>query len=115
MYGQFLYGFPQRKINISSQEPGQRQMPAAPEIHYRKRFIRRVKVHRDLNIEHIPQSGGHITVSAEIKVDLEGIGEHHQDSFHGRDPRRYVAIAPGNGFAERIRYDDFFTSPAENT
>ena len=98
----------QWKINVGSQKPGQRQMPAAPEIHHGKRFVGRVKVHGDLNIKHIPQSGCHIAVTAEIKVDLEGIGKHHQDPFHRCDPGRYVSVPPGNSLAERIRYDNFF-------
>src|SRR5699024_7200302 len=98
----------QRKIHICSQETCQSQMPAIPEVHNRQSLIRRIKVHGDLDIKHVSQSGSHVTVTAEIKVDLKCIGKHHHNTFHGCDPGGNVAVSPGHCLAQSIRNDHFF-------
>lgn len=53
-------------------------MPSLPQILYGTRFIGRIEINRQLDIEHFSQTDCHIAVTAEIKVNLEGIGEDNQ-------------------------------------
>ena len=51
-------------------------MPAFPKVYNSDRLIRRIEINCDVNIHHFADTGRHVTVTAEIKVDLKGIGEH---------------------------------------
>ena len=55
-------------------------MPALPQFFYGTCFIRRIKVYRKLHIKHISQSNRHITITAEIKINLKGIGQDYEQS-----------------------------------
>ena len=53
-------------------------MPSLPELFHGACLVGRIKVDGKLDIEHFAKSYGHITVSAEIKINLESVGEDHK-------------------------------------
>ena len=55
-------------------------MPALPEFPNIKALIRRIKIHGNADIKHEANAGGHITVSREVEIQLEGIA-------NGNEPR----------------------------
>ncbi len=71
----------QRDIDIGFQKTGQRHMPSVPEFGDGQRFIGRVKVLRQRDIEHAADADRHVAVAAEIKIELEGIAQGYQKSF----------------------------------
>ena len=50
-------------------------MPASPKLGYRARDIRVVEVFNKFKAEYLAESECHIRVSAEIKINLEGVCE----------------------------------------
>ena len=57
-------------IHISGKESGQGHMPSVPEIYNRYRLIGGIEIHRQFYIEHITNTICHITITAEIKINL---------------------------------------------
>ena len=53
-------------------------MPSLPQILHGTRFIGRIEINRQLDIEHFSQTDCHIAVTAEIKINLKGISQYHQ-------------------------------------
>ena len=51
-------------------------MPSVPEIGNGFGFVGRIKVERKLHAQHIADSVSHIAVAAEVKINLQGIGNH---------------------------------------
>ncbi len=56
-------------------------MPSVPEVRDGIRFIGRVEVLRQIDIEHGADADCHVAVAAEIKVKLEHIAERYQKGF----------------------------------
>ena len=50
-------------------------MPSLPQFFYGACFVGGIKVYRKLNIKHFSKPHCHITVTAEIKVDLKSVGQ----------------------------------------
>ena len=57
-------------------------MPAPPELFNGKGTVGMLKVFSEMESEHPPQTDCHVTVSAEVKINLHGIG-------NGPKPRAY--------------------------
>ena len=64
----------QRDVDISCEKPGQRHVPTFPEIPDIDRLIGTVEVFRQMDSEQFPQADGNVTVAAEVKIQLHGIG-----------------------------------------
>ena len=47
-----------------------------------------------MDIKHISKPGCHVAISAEIKINLEGIGQHSQNCFHGSKIISEMAVSP---------------------
>ena len=100
----------ERNIDIACEETAECDVPAAPDFTEIAAFIGRIKVDGKINAEHFPEADGHITVSAEIKVELECIGEHHK----GGGPELKVIDlleAEGDNAGERVGKKAFFGKP----
>lgn len=50
-------------------------MPPLPKLSEGKRLVRGIEIHRQVDIHHLPDADGHVTIAAEVKVDLDGIGK----------------------------------------
>ena len=72
----------QWNIDIFRKELRQRDMPALPEITDRQRFVGRIEVDGEIDVQHHGNTNSHITVTAEIKIDLKRIKQHHQKPVH---------------------------------
>ena len=55
-------------------------MPPPPELFHRAADIRIVEVLQEAETEHSPQTNGHVAVSGEVEVDLQGVAERTQPS-----------------------------------
>ncbi len=66
-------------------------MPSFPEIHNVDCLIGRIEVNRNLNAKHLADAPGHIAVTAEIKVQLQGIKNNHQYRIYSPQ-KRYVIV-----------------------
>src|SRR5690349_4906757 len=58
-------------------------MPAAPEVRRVERLVRRIEILRNPNAEKEPQAYGHVAVSGEVEIELEGVAKTGQP-----DPKR---------------------------
>ena len=47
-----------------------------------------------MDIKHISQTRCHITISTEVKINLESVGKHCKDRIHGCKSTAKVAVAP---------------------
>jgi len=61
-------------IDVGAEPSGERDMPAPPELGDRAGDIRIVKVFGEMEAEHLPHADGHVGVTGEVEVDLEGEG-----------------------------------------
>ena len=69
---------PKRDVQILQKPSGKGHMPSSPEFPDRATDIWIIKVFLKVESEHPSQTNGHITVTAEIKIDLEHIGNGSQ-------------------------------------
>ena len=65
----------QRAVDIGAQRPAEGDVPPAPEYGNALRAVRRPEILGDIDVEHLSQTNGHVRIAAEIKINLEGIGE----------------------------------------
>ena len=63
----------QRDIQVVAQEARQGHVPAAPELRDIARFIRRIEVQRQAHAEQARQADGHVGISGEVEIQLEGV------------------------------------------
>ena len=63
---------PEGYIDILGEKAVQCHVPASPEILKRGGSVGRVEVEREVYVEHASDAYGHVTVSAEIKIQLQG-------------------------------------------
>src|ERR1019366_3466756 len=68
----------QRVVEVIPQPTRETDVPSAPELPRAGRLIRLVKILRDVDAKEMAQAHGHVGITAEIKVDLEGITERGQ-------------------------------------
>lgn len=64
-----------RNIEVFSEPAGEGDMPSPPEFPYRDRGIGILEVFFKVKAEHPAQADCHITVPAEVKVDLKHISD----------------------------------------
>ena len=95
----------QRKIDICSEETGQCHVPALPEFHRRQRFVGRIKIKGQFQVEHPGNSHGHVTVTAEIKIQLEGVSQHDQKRVCGAE-YLHLGIPPVYRPRKKLSQDD---------
>ncbi len=74
----------QRNVGIVAEPRAERDMPAPPEFRCTARDIRIVEVLRKAEAEHPPQANGRITVSREIKVNLQSVSQHSEPGCRRR-------------------------------
>ena len=67
-------------------------MPASPEFRNGTGNVRIIEIFIEVKPEHFSQSDGHIRISAEIEVNLEGIGQRPQPGHPCR--QRHVCAEP---------------------
>ena len=58
-------------------------MPSVPEFQYRSGFIGRIEIDRKNDIEQRRNPRSHIAVTAEIKIELQCIGNNNEQYVHG--------------------------------
>lgn len=80
-------------------------MPASPEVADTQGAIWSIEILRQYNIEEQCNADRHIRVPAEIKVKLEGIGQHSHPGVHEMSSRGKAAIGKAG---QGIRDDHFF-------
>lgn len=100
----------QRNVDIVPEPAGKSDVPPPPEITDRHRPVRMVKVLRNVKAEPSAHANGHIGISREIEVQLEGVGQ-------GQDPGTGpggVGLQGRKHFSESIGQNDFLgQSPGE--
>ena len=72
-------------IDICPEKSGERHMPPFPELHNGRCLIWGIKIDRQLYIKQMTDPCGHVSIPAEIKVQLERIRERNQQGFHGAE------------------------------
>src|SRR3954464_944407 len=68
----------ERDVDVVSQTPRQRDVPAAPEVGRVERLVGRIEVDRDSQPEHVAESNGHVTVASEVEIELEAVADHRE-------------------------------------
>ena len=85
-------------------------MPSLPKVDDVFAFIRGVEVSGKLHVEHSCQTQGHFRISGEIKIKLEGIGQHSRPRFQNMFFRRMPEDIVGDG-GNLVRDQDFLGQP----
>ena len=73
----------QRDIDIFPEPGAQADVPAPPEFRDGAGLVGVFKVFQEMEAKQMPQADGHVGVSGEIEVDLEGEGDSAQPRRHG--------------------------------
>src|SRR5271157_906159 len=60
-------------VDVVSHKPAQGNMPASPELLDIQRSVRGVEIDGQLYVEHQRRTQGHIGITGEIVIELEGI------------------------------------------
>ena len=94
-------------VYILAEKTAQCDVPPSPEFDDIDRLIGGVEVYRDFHSKHPRQPAGHITVAAEVKIELDGIKENEKQAVH-RGKGRNVGISPVHRQTEGIRHQHFF-------
>src|SRR5207342_297096 len=63
-------------VKVIAQEPGERDVPAPPEVGDVPCLIGRVEIHGQADAEETREADGHVRVTGEIKVELQRVGQH---------------------------------------
>jgi len=74
----------QRDIDVVAQEPGQRPVPALPEVGDADRLIRGIEVLRQSNAEQQADADGHVRIAREVEIDLQAIADRGHPGFEER-------------------------------
>lgn len=74
-------------VEVVAEERRQRDVPAPPELGDRPRDVGVVEVAQVLEAHHATKSDGHVRVSREVEVDLEGVGDDAGPGTDGADLR----------------------------
>ena len=74
-----------RDVHIFTKPGAERNMPSAPEISDTPCHIRMLKVRRHIKAEHFPEPDRHQGISAEVEVELHGIGKGTKPCERSRD------------------------------
>ncbi len=82
-------------------------MPPAPELGNRLRPVRRIKIHRDIDIKKLSDTRRHIAIPRKVKIYLECIAKHYNQRIR-RSQGVHVRIARVDGFGKGIRQQHFF-------
>ena len=82
----------QRNVDIIPEPAGQGDMPTPPELRNGTGNIRIVEVFIEVKPEHLSQTDGHIRISAEIEINLEGVGQCSQPGHSCR--QRHIPAEP---------------------
>ena len=92
---------PQRYIYIFGKKAGQCHVPSFPKFSNGTGFIGRIKVLRQVDIHHFSKPHCHITITAEVKINLNGIGQYQKNCLCGIQAA-YHRVTISNQIAESI-------------
>ena len=65
----------QRDVYVSGEEPCQCFVPAVPKFRNGQCFVGGIKINGQIDVHHGTDADGHIAVSAEVKINLDGVGQ----------------------------------------
>ena len=82
-------------------------MPSVPEFRDGQRFVWGVKVKGQFDIEHFTDTDCHITITAEVEVNLDRIREHDQKGGDAGQPVQ-GGIAVGHQIGEAVGDEALF-------
>ena len=83
----------QRDIKIVPQPAGERDVPPTPELRYGSGLIGRVEVGVEMKSQQQGNADGHVAISREVAVDLQGIAVDAHQIFYTRVEGRIVEDA----------------------
>ena len=75
----------QRNVEIFAQPRGKRDVPAPPEIGDGFGAIWRIEIFREHESEHEAEPDRHVGVTAEIEINLKGVGDGAEPGFECLD------------------------------
>ena len=75
----------ERNVQILAQETRQGHVPALPELPNVRRVIRRVEIHRHLDVEHARGAERHVGITAEVEVDLQRVRQYGEPGAERRE------------------------------
>lgn len=101
-------------IEVIAQPTGKRDMPAAPELRYGCRLIRRVEVHVEMKAQQQSNADSHIAISGEVAIDLKRIAVNTHEVFHARIQSRIIKDTLHKVDADIIRNNRFLEKTAYN-
>ena len=85
-------------------------MPPFPEIHNIHRFVGRIEIDGNLYAQHPADPHGHIAVTAEVKIELQGVEQNHQACVRPtKNGQIFIAVIHTR--AECIRQKHFLGKP----
>lgn len=87
-------------------------MPSVPEVRNGNSLIGRIKIHRKPDPYHSSDPLCHIAVSAEIKVDLQRIADHHNYRICAAK-LRHISIACIYNLCQIVCKQDLLARPRE--
>lgn len=82
-------------------------MPSAPEFIDCKCLVGRVEVKWQVDVQHLSHADSHVGVTAEIKVNLNGIGKSNHKGVGGVKGG-YIGVSPVCNIADYVGYQDLF-------
>ena len=74
----------QREVDILRKELRKRDVPPLPEVPDGGRLVRGIKVDRQVDVEHLGNTGCHIDIAAKIEVDFERVEKHCEEQIARR-------------------------------
>ena len=98
---------PQGDVQIAGKEPGQGLVPPLPEFGNGQCAVGLVEIGGEFKIHHFSQAQRHVTVAAEVEINLEGIGQHDQ-SRADRAQSGDIPEAPVRRLAEGVGNQHLF-------
>lgn len=94
-------------IEVLGKEPVERDMPTFPKLAKTLGTVWRVKVERQINIEHPSYADGHVAVTAEVEVKLNRVRKGNEPRLgHGEVVYRHSVAGIGEN-ADGVGYNDF--------
>lgn len=105
----------QRDIEVLGKEAVERDVPAFPKLTKTLGTVWRVKVERQINIEHPSNADGHVAVTAEVEVKLNRVGKGNEPRLgHGEVVYRYGVAGIGENADGVGDYHFLYKAKREN-
>ena len=102
---------PERDVQVVPEPGRERDVPAPPELAHRRGAVGVVEILEEREPEHPADADGHVGITGEIEVDLEGVADQPEPGRRGAEGRGRQREDAVGGFRHGVRDEHLLAEP----